>query len=114
MVEVGDVRGALALPADLDRLAERVEVAVAERVADVRVVEPAVSCGLGRELGELIGAGIGAGRVVQAGREADGALLHRLAQDGAHVGDIARAGLDLLPADGGHAAGRSCRPGTPG
>ena len=42
MVEVGDVGGRAGSPADLDRLAERVEVAVAERVADVGVVEAAV------------------------------------------------------------------------
>ena len=35
VVEVGDVGGRAGAPADLDRLAERVEVAVAERVADV-------------------------------------------------------------------------------
>ena len=38
--------GALAQPADLDRLPERVEVAVAERIADVGVVEAAVPAGL--------------------------------------------------------------------
>ena len=42
VVEVGDVGGRVGPPADLDRLAERVEVAVAERVADVGVVEAAV------------------------------------------------------------------------
>ena len=42
VVEVGDVGRRAGPPADLDRLAERVEVAVAERVADVGVVEAAV------------------------------------------------------------------------
>ena len=42
MVEVGQVDGpAAGAPADLDRLAERVEEAVAERVADVGVIEAA-------------------------------------------------------------------------
>ena len=46
VVEVGDVRRRAGPPADLDRLADRVEVAVAERVADVGVVEAAVPPGL--------------------------------------------------------------------
>src|SRR3970282_1457724 len=39
VVEVGQAHGAVALAPDLDRLAEGIEEAVAERVADVRVVE---------------------------------------------------------------------------
>ena len=46
VVEVGDVRRRLGPPADLDRLAERIEVAVAQRVANVGVVEAAVPAGL--------------------------------------------------------------------
>ena len=60
MVEVGDVGGRAGPPADVDRLAERVEVAVAERVADVRVVEAAVTPGLGGERRQLLGRGEGA------------------------------------------------------
>ena len=55
MVEVGDVGGRAGPPADLDRLAERVEVAVAERVADVGVVEAAVAAGFLGEGGQLLG-----------------------------------------------------------
>jgi hypothetical protein len=46
MVEVGDVARRLGAAADLDRLAKRVEIAVAERVADVGVVEAAAEAGL--------------------------------------------------------------------
>ena len=42
VIEVGDVGGRAGAPADLDRLAERVEVAIAERIADVAVIEAAV------------------------------------------------------------------------
>ena len=55
VVEVGDVGRGAGATADLDRLAERVEVAVAERVADVGVVEAAVPAGLIGERGKLIG-----------------------------------------------------------
>ena len=65
VIEVGDVGGPLAAPADLDRLAERIEVTVAERVAHVGVVEAPVGRRLARQLRQLIGAGIGAGRIVQ-------------------------------------------------
>ena len=102
MIEVGDVRRPVAAPADLDRLLERVQVPVAERVAHVRVIEAAMGCRLAGERGQLIGAGVGAGRVVESRRETDGALLHRLSQHRAHVRDIRVGGLHLLPADGAH------------
>ena len=60
VVEVGDVGRRAGAPADLDRLAERVEVAVAERVADVGVVEAAVPAGLLGQRGELLGRGVAA------------------------------------------------------
>ena len=41
MIEVRDVGRALAAPPDVERLAERVQEAVAERIAHVRVVEAA-------------------------------------------------------------------------
>ena len=61
MIEVGNVRRSLATAPDLDRFPERVEVAVPQRVADVRVVETAAPRRLVRQLGELIGRGVGAG-----------------------------------------------------
>ena len=42
MVEVGEVDRPAPAPPDLDRLAERVEEPIAQRVADVGVVEAAV------------------------------------------------------------------------
>ncbi len=76
--------GALGAPADLDRLAERVEIAVAERVADVRVVEATSAPGLGGQRGELIGRGERARRVVEPGGQPEGALGHAVAQEPAH------------------------------
>ena len=62
MIEVGDVGGRLAAPPDLDRLAKRIEEAVAERVADVGVIDPAEPRGLVGELGELGRGRVGTGR----------------------------------------------------
>ena len=66
MVEVRDMRRRATPLADLDRLAEGVEEPVAEPIADVRVVEAAESRCLAAEVGELLGRGIRAGRVVEA------------------------------------------------
>ena len=100
MVEVGDVGGGVGPPADLDRLAERVEVAVAERIADVGVVEAAVATGLVGQRGELLGRGVGAGRVVEARRQPEGAVGHRVGQDAAHPGERRGVGGDVVPAEG--------------
>ena len=70
VVEVGDVGRRAGAPADLDRLAERVEIAVAERIADVRVVEATVAPGLGGQRGELLGRGERARRIVEPGATA--------------------------------------------
>jgi hypothetical protein len=65
VVEVGDVgRGAPPSP-DLDRLPERVEIAVAEGVANVGVVETAAPASLLGEHGELLGRGVAARRIVE-------------------------------------------------
>ena len=80
VVEVRDVGGRLAPPADLDRLAKGVQVAVAQRVAHVGVVEASVPAGFARELRQLPGGGIAAGRIVEARAQAERALLHPLAQ----------------------------------
>ena len=66
MVEVGDVGRPLAAPPDLDRLAERIQEPIAQRVADVGVVEAAVPRRLGGQRGQLVGRGVGARRVVEA------------------------------------------------
>ncbi len=67
------------------------------------MVEAAVLRSLVRELCQLIGAGVGTGRVVQPGRQTDGALLHRLAQHGPHVPQLRGRRLGLVPADGADA-----------
>ena len=66
MVEVGDVGRPFTAPSDLDRLAEGIQEAVAEGIANVGVVEAAVLCGLTGQRRQLIGGGVGARRVVQA------------------------------------------------
>ncbi len=99
MVEVGDVGGRAGAPSDLDRLAERVQVAVAQRVAHMRVVEPAGATGRLGERGEFLGRGVAAGRVVEARGQAHGSLGHRVAQQSAHpVQGGGRRGL-VVPAD---------------
>ena len=100
VVEVRDVDGRSAAPADLDRLAERVEEPVAQRVPHVRVVEAAELGALLGERGELGRRRVGAGRVVEARRQPEGAVLHRLPQPRALVREGALVGLDLVPADG--------------
>ncbi len=65
MVEVGDVGRPARAPADLDRLAEGVEIAVAERVSDVGVIEAAVARRFLGERHELVGVGVGARRIVE-------------------------------------------------
>ncbi len=92
--------GAAGSPADVDRLAERVEVAVAERVADMAVIEAARPAGLGGQRGELLGRGVAAGRVVEAAREADGPFRHRIAQQPAHPVDRPLVGGHVVPAEG--------------
>ncbi len=85
---------------DLDRLAERVEIAVAERVPHVRVVDAAGPAGLGRERRQLLGGRERAGRVVEAGADADRAIRHRLAEPPAHPVDGGGVGRGVLPTHG--------------
>ena len=98
VVEVGDVGGRAAAPPDVDRLPERVEEAVAERVAHVRVVDAVEARGLGSEIRAAPRRRVRAGRVVEAGRDPVRALLHRLPEHRAHLGDIGVARLNVRPA----------------
>ena len=103
VVEVGDVGGRAGAPADLDRLADRVEVAVAERIADVGVVEAAVSPGLLGQGRQLRGRGETPRRVVEPAAQAERALGHPVAQDAAHPVDGVGVDRDVLPAERGDA-----------
>ena len=80
MVEVGDVRRGPATAPDLDCLSERIEETVAEGVADMGVIEAARARCLSGEIRQLPGGCVTSRRIVEAGTEADGALLHPLAQ----------------------------------
>ena len=84
VIEVGDVGGRRGPPADVDRLADRVEIAVAQRIADVGVVEAAVPAGLLGERRQLGGRGVAPGRVVEPGAEPERAVGHRVAEHRAH------------------------------
>ena len=99
VVEVGDVARRPGAPADLDGLLDRVEKAVAERVPDVGVVEAAELAGGVRECRQLLGGGEAARRVVEARRQPDGAVGHRVAQHAAHVVDRPLVGGDVVPAE---------------
>ena len=80
VIEVGDVGGRRCPAADVDRLADRVEIAVAQRVADVRVVEATVPAGLLGERGQLGGRGVAPGRVVESRAQPERAVGHRVAR----------------------------------
>jgi hypothetical protein len=99
MVEVGDVGGRTAAPADLDRLPERVEEPVAEAVSDVTVVDATDLRGLAREVRELVGRRVCAGRVVEAGAQPERPVLQRLADQAPHHGARRGRGGLVLPAD---------------
>ena len=98
MVEVGDVGGRVAAPPDVDRLAERVEEAVAQRVPHMGVVDAVEARGLGREIRQLPRRRVRAGRVVEPGRDPVRALLHGLAEHRAHLDDVGLARLHVRPA----------------
>ena len=100
VVEVGDVGRRVAEPPNLDRLAERVEEAVTERVPDVRVVEAAVPAGLAGQLRQLAGVGVAPRRVVEPGAEPERAFLHAFLQQRLHARPGLRRRRDVLPADG--------------
>ena len=99
MVEVGDVGGCPGAPADLDRFAERVEEAVAERVPDVAVVEPAGTTRLRGQRGEFRGRRERPRRIVEPGAEPERAVGHRVAQDAAHPVDRGLVDGDVVPAE---------------
>ena len=99
VVEVRDVGRRTGASPDLDRLAERVQVAVAERVPDVGVIEAAVPARLFGQGSELLGRGIAAGRVVEPGAETDRALLQPLAEECPHPVECAGVGRHVVPAE---------------
>ena len=104
--------GRLAAPADLDRLAERVEEAVAERVADVGVVEAAVPRRLVRERRQLLGRRVRAGRVVEPGLSPNAPSSIASREHGAHpVAIAARVGRHVVPAERARSGAASCRRG---
>ena len=99
VIEVRDVARGAGAPADLDGLLERVEVSVAERVADMGVVEAAELAGGARERRQLLGRGVAARRVVEARRQPDRALGHRVAQHAAHAVEGPLVRRDVVPAE---------------
>ncbi len=103
MVEVRQVDRPIRSPPDLDRLAKRVQEAVPEGVPDVRVIEAAGSRRFAGQRGQLIGRGIRAGWVVQAARDPERTLGHRLAQHRPHVGEAPVLRGRVVPADGADA-----------
>ena len=86
--------------ADLQRLFNRVQKPIAEGVAQVGVIDATQPGGLLGEADELIGVGVAAGGIVEAGGQAEGALLQPLAQHGLHVGEIGVGGRFFVPAHG--------------
>ncbi len=99
VIEVGDVGGRRRPPADVDRLADRVEVAVAQRIADVGVVEAAVPAGLRGQRGQLGGRGVATGRVVEPGAQPERAVGHRFTEERAHPVEGSLVGRDVIPAE---------------
>src|SRR6185312_9314156 len=85
--------------ADLDGLPERVEIAVAERVPDVAVIEATSLTRDLAECGELLGGGIAAGRIVETGTQPDGALGHGIAERAAHPIEGGGVGMEVVPTE---------------
>ena len=109
VVEVRDVGRRPGSPPDLDRLPERVQVAVAERVPDVGVVERAVPARLLRQRGELLGRGVAAGRIVEPGAEPDRAFLQPFAEERRACGPARPGPRGRRPSRRPRCAAPSCR-----
>jgi hypothetical protein len=101
LVEMRDVHRNVALASDVEGLLERIQKAVTQAVAHVRMIDTAQAHRLAAQLDQFGGVGIAAGRVVQAGGEPESALLHAFAQHRSHVGHFGSARTPVLPA---HAA----------
>ena len=104
---VGQVDRTVAQPSDFQRLLPRSHESLgAQAGAGVSVV---VAAHAGRNAGQraqLLGRGVGAGRVVQARREAPRAFLHGLASDRFHVFHLGVGGRAIIPAYAPDADGR--------
>ena len=109
VIEVGDVGGRRRTPADVDRLADRVEVAVAQRIADVGVVEAAVPAGLLGERRQLGGRGVAPGRVVEPGAEPERAVGHRVAEHARASGRAPARRPGRRPSRAPRSGAASCR-----
>jgi len=97
VVEVGDVHRPAAASADLDRLAERIEVPITERVAHVGVVEAAAARSLGRQCRELVRRRERARWIVEPAGDAERTCRHRVGEDRAHVGERGRVRRHVVP-----------------
>ena len=82
-LEMADLHRDGCSPPDLDRLGDRRQERVTLAPDVARVEAPALAGGPG-QLDDLVGVGVHAGGVDQAGREPDGPLLHRAPHLGRH------------------------------
>ena len=99
---VGDVQRAVGLAGYLDGVAVRVEELVAERVAGVCVVEASQPARLCRQLDDLVVVGVAPRRVVEPGRQREGALVHALSEHRLHRLDVRAGRRDHVPAYRAH------------
>src|SRR5262249_45477149 len=106
VVEVRDVDGNVAAPADVEGLAEGIEELVAEAVAYVGVVDAAEPGRFPGQLRELRRVGVAAGRVIEAGRHPPGSLLHGGPQQRLLIRHLVSRGGPVVPAHGADAQRR--------
>ncbi len=100
-----DLDGDVGFAADARGLVDRFEHGVAF-AAHVRGVDAAVGAGCAGKGDELRGFGVGCGRVLQRGRNAHGAVAHRLANEVLHLRELGGGGLHVGIAE--HDAAHGC------